>query len=94
MKIGQIITLDDNEKYLLLLDTIQEGHKFFYANKLNQNEENTNDYEIFEEVKEDNDTFMEIVEDEEVKNFLINVFTVDMIDVVSKYEDIANEEAA
>ena len=94
MKKGQIITLDDNEKYLLLLDTIQEGHKFFYANKLTEDEKNTSEYEIFEETTEDGDTYMEIVEDDEVKEFLVNVFTVDMIDVVTDFEAKVNEEEA
>lgn len=87
MKKGQIITLEDNEKYLLLLDTIQEGHKFFYANKLTNDEQTTNEYEIFEETQENDETFMEIVDDDEVKEFLTKVFTVDMIDLVTDIED-------
>ena len=92
MKKGQIITLDDNEKYLLLLDTIQEGHKFFYANKLTADEKNTSDFEIFEETIEDGDTYMEIVEDDEVKEFLVKVFTVDLMDVVNDFDKLVKEE--
>lgn len=91
MKKGQIITLEDNEKYLLLLDTVQEEHKFFYANKLSDDEKTTNIYEIFEETQEDGNTYMELVEDEEIKKFLINVFTIDMVDLVTDIEEKRTE---
>lgn len=84
MKSGQIITLEDNEKYLLLLDTVQEGHKFFYANKLTADEKTTSEYEIFEETIEDDSSYMDVVEDKEVKEFLLKVFTVDMMETANK----------
>lgn len=80
MKKGQVVTLDDNEKYLLLLDTTQEGHKFFYANKLDDKENTTSEYEVFEETVEGDDTYLETVEDEEIKKFLVSVFTVDLLE--------------
>lgn len=84
MKSGQIITLEDNEKYLLLLDTVQEGHKFFYANKLTADEKTTSEYEIFEETIEDDGSYMDVVEDKGVKEFLLKVFTVDMMETANK----------
>ena len=84
MKSGQIITLEDNEKYLLLLDTVQEGHTFFYANKLTADEKTTSEYEIFEETIEDDGSYMDVVEDKEVKEFLLKVFTVDMMETANK----------
>lgn len=84
MKSGQIITLEDNEKYLLLLDTVQEGQKFFYANKLTADEKTTSEYEIFEETIEDDGSYMDVVEDKEVKEFLLKVFTVDMMETANK----------
>lgn len=84
MKSGQIITLEDNEKYLLLLDTVQEGHKFFYANKLTADEKTTSEFEIFEETIEDDGSYMDVVEDKEVKEFLLKVFTVDMMETANK----------
>ena len=86
MKKGQIITLEDNEKYLLLMDTMQEGHKFFYANKLTDDEKTTSEYEYFEETVEDGDTYMGIVMDEEIKEFLHTVFTTDLLDMALDIE--------
>ena len=86
MKKGQIITLDDNSKYLLLMDTNQEGHKFFYANKLTEDEKTTAEYEIFEEVVENGETFMDLVLDEDIKEYLNTVFTTDLLETALEIE--------
>ena len=87
MKKGQIITLDDNSKYLLLMDTVQEGHKFFYANKLTDDDKTTSEYEYFEETTEDGDTFMEVILDDEIREFLHTVFTTDLLDMALDIEE-------
>lgn len=86
MKKGQIVTLDDNSKYLLLMDTNQEGHKFFYANKLTEDEKTTGEYEIFEEAVEDGETFMDLVLDEDIKGYLMNIFTTDLLETALDIE--------
>lgn len=92
MRSGQIITLEDNEKYLLLLETTQEDHKFFYANKLTIDEKTTSEYEIFEEITYEDGTYMDIVDDQEVKEFLMKVFTVDMMEIASDFEKNYNNK--
>ena len=87
MSIGKIVTLEDNEKYLLLMETNQEGHKFYYANKLTDDEKTTSEYEIFEQTTEDGTDYLEIVLDEEIKEFLTQVFTIDMLEVASDIEE-------
>ncbi len=86
MKPGQIVTLEDNEKYLLLMDSVQEGHKFFYANKLTNDEKTTSEYELFEETKEDDGTYLNIIDDDEIREFLITVFTSDLLDTALDIE--------
>ena len=86
MKTGQIIELDDNSKYLLLMDTVQEGHKFFYANKLTDDNKTTGEYEYFEETTEDGNTYMETILDEEIREFLHTVFTTDLLDTALDIE--------
>ncbi len=86
MKPGQIVTLDDNEKYLLLMDSVQEGHKFFYANKLTNDEKTTSEYELFEETKEGDDIYLSIIDDDEIREFLITVFTSDLLDTALDIE--------
>lgn len=87
MKTGQIIELDDNSKYLLLMDTVQEGHKFFYANKLTDDNKTTKEYEYFEETTEDDgSTYMETILDEDIREFLHTVFTTDLLNTALEVE--------
>lgn len=88
MKTGQIIELDDNSKYLLLMDTMQEGHKFFYANKLTDDNKTTKEYEYFEETTEDDgSTYMETILDEDIREFLHTVFTTDLLNTALEIEE-------
>lgn len=87
MKKGDLITLEDNEKYLLLMDTELEGKKFFYANMVDENNNPTSEYEIFEEINEEDGTYMELVEDAEARELLINVFTADLVEIASDIEN-------
>ena len=87
MKTGQIIELDDNSKYLLLMDTVQEGHKFFDANKITDDNKTTMEYEYFEETTEDGNTYMETILDEDIREFLHTVFTTDLLDTALEIEE-------
>lgn len=87
MKKGDLITLEDNEKYLLLMDTELEGKKFFYASMVDENNNPTSEYEIFEEINEEDGTYMELVEDAEARELLINVFTTDLVEIASNIEN-------
>ena len=87
MSIGKIVTLEDNDKYLLLMETTQEGHKFYYANKLTDDEKTTSEYEIFEQTSEDGTDYLELVLDEEIKEFITQVFTIDMLEVANDIDE-------
>ena len=83
---GDIITLEDNEQFLLLMENEIEGRKFFYANKVDNEENTTSEYEIFEQLTEDGDNYLEIVEDEDEREFLTNVFSADLVEFASDVE--------
>ena len=63
MEINTIITLEDKTKYVLLDKITKDKKKYFFAIKLDGNENPTTEYEIFELEKSSKDTYMNIVED-------------------------------
>ena len=63
MNVNDIIILENNKSYLLLLDTVIEADKYYLAVELDNNENPTNNYVVVKEEKEGNDIYMEITED-------------------------------
>jgi len=75
MDINTIITLEDKSKYVLLDKITKNKKKYFFAIKLDQEENPTTEYEIFELEKSNKDTYMDIVEDIELKDDIFLEFT-------------------
>lgn len=82
MEIDTIITLDDNSVYALLDETIIDERKYFFAVKLDNKNNPTTEYEIFESVIEDGETYMELVSDNEFKESILVDFTNNYIKMV------------
>lgn len=82
MKIGQIVTLEDNEQYLLMIDMFYNDHHYFYANLLTSEEKLTATYEVFEEIVEGEDIYLEVVDDESARRFLLKEFSAKINDIV------------
>lgn len=75
MEINTIITLEDKSKYVLL-DKIKKNKKvYFFAIKLDEVENPTTEYEIFELEKSNKDTYMNIVDDKELRENIFLEFT-------------------
>ncbi len=85
MKKDTIITLEDNEKYVLLDQVELENGKYFLALELDENEEPTRHYEIFEEEVEDGESYMTIVEDKNLKDALMVNFTLNYEEYIDQY---------
>ena len=81
MDINTIITLEDNSKYVLLDKITKNKKKYFFAIKLDEEDNPTTDYEIFELEKNDKDTFMNILEDNELKENIFLEFTNNYINM-------------
>ena len=85
MEKDTIITLDDNVEYALLDKIIIDGKKYFFAIKLDKETKNpTTEYEIFEEEKENNEIYMNLVEDNEFKEMLFVEFTNNYINTIEE----------
>jgi len=75
MEINTIITLEDETKYVLLDKLIKNKKKYFFAIKLDEEDNPTTEYELFELEKSNKDTFMNIVEDIELRENIFLEFT-------------------
>lgn len=64
IKINAIITLENNEQYMVLNQTIYEGDKYYLVMGLDQNKEIIeNNVAIFKEETEQDNVYIEKVED-------------------------------
>ena len=86
MEKDTIITLEDNEKYVLLDKVETEEANFFLALKLTADEEPTKEYEIFEEEVEDGESYMSIVDDPTLKEALMVNFTLNYEEYAENYK--------
>ena len=84
--VNKIVELENDKNYVLLDETVLNNVKYYFGLRLNKNEEPTNYYLFFEEVKEGNDTFLAPVEDDNEKKLLITAFTVNYLDKV--YDEV------
>lgn len=73
MNVNDIIVLENNKNYLLLLDTVIKADKYYLAVELDNNENPTNNYVVVKEEKEGNDIYMEITEDPYIYSELIKM---------------------
>ncbi len=73
MNVNDIIVLENNKNYLLLLDTVIKADKYYLAVELDNNENPTNNYVVVREEKEGNDIYMEITEDPYIYSELIKM---------------------
>ena len=87
MEKDTIITLEDNEKFLLLDKVELENANYFLALKLTEDEQPTKQYEIFEEEIEDGDSYMSIVEDKNIKEALMVNFTLNYEEYIENYQE-------
>lgn len=73
MNVNDIIVLENNKNYLLLLDTVIKADKYYLAVELDNNENPTNNYVVVREEKEGNDIYMETTEDPYIYSELIKM---------------------
>ena len=87
MEKDTIITLEDNEKFLLLDKVELENANYFLALKLTEDEQPTKQYEIFKEEIEDGNSYMSIVEDKNIKEALMVNFTLNYEEYIENYQE-------
>ena len=67
----------------MILDSkILDVVNYYFGLRLDDKEEPTNNYLFFEEIIEDNDTYLNPIDDENMKKILITAFTINYLDKV------------
>lgn len=89
MEIGNMVQLENNNKYYLVDETVQNDIKYFLANKLDDKEKITTDAVIFKETIKDGESYLKEVQDEEIGKYILSVFTTTLINEIEdeKKED-------
>lgn len=80
--VDQIIELENKKKYVILDSKILDDVNYYFGLRLDDKEEPTNNYLFFEEIIEDNDTYLNPIDDENMKKILITAFTINYLDKV------------
>lgn len=75
MTVDSVITLENNVNCLLLECVRYEDNNYFMAVVLNEDEEPTEDYVIFKEIIENNENYVEKVENAKTLSELLKLFT-------------------
>lgn len=79
-EVGNIVTLEDNLEYLILEQLLKDGKKYLYAVRVLIDETPTDEYLIFEALKDDEGEYLKVVEDKTLYDELIEDFK----DIVSE----------
>lgn len=73
---GNIITLEDNLEYGLLLEAIIDDKSYFLAVELDENEQATDVFKVLKEIKENDDTLVEEETDPLILNKVLEQYTI------------------
>lgn len=76
MKVDHVITLDDGEKYLLLLEDEVKEEDYFLSVQLDKNNEPTDKYIVLKEIKENGKIYVEEEKNPLILNELLNDYQV------------------
>ncbi len=80
MQIDDIIELENNKNYLLLLESILDNSKYFLAVGLDEHDEPTKEYVVLKEIIENDETFVSQINNPIILNQLIADFQEDYDD--------------
>lgn len=83
MNIDSVITLENGVNCLLLEKVVYDEKNYFLSVVLDEEEEPSDEYVIFKEIIEDNEAYVEKVEDVELIAKLVNLFSDKVRDLVA-----------
>ena len=78
--VDKIVELENNKSYIILDETILNNVKYYFGLRINENDEPTNNYLFFEEMKDDDEIYLIPLSDEKMKGLLLTAFTVNLLD--------------
>jgi len=84
MKVETIMTLQNDDRYYLVDETVQDGKKYFLANKLDKADEMTDKSSIFEEIIKEGVVFIDEVKDIKLANYIAAIFTAKFIENIDE----------
>lgn len=88
MKKNSMITFEDGTKYVLLDESFVNDIKYFFAVEVNKENENpTTNYEVFEEVIEDGEKYLDFLDECDFKQALLLDFTNNYMNEVTDILD-------
>mgnify|MGYP004612500235 CR=1 FL=1 len=87
MTVDSVITLENDVNCLLLEKVNYENDNYFLAVVLTIDEEPSNNYVIFKEIIEDNENYVEKVEDVSLLRTLLGLFTVNVDELIKCLPD-------
>lgn len=97
IEVGNIVTLENNQEYLILEELTDNDHRYVYSVRVLEDETPTDEYLIFESIIREDDEFLKPVNDKELYDNLIEEFKDIVADklVNGDYEnDIVDMEEA
>lgn len=96
IEVGNIVTLENNQEYLILESLTRENKKYVYSVRVLPDETPTDEYLIFEALINGEEEFLKSVNDKELYDELIEEFKDIVADklINGEYQDEEMEEAA
>ncbi len=96
IEVGNIVTLENNQEYLILEELVKENVKYVYSVRVLEDETPTDEYLIFEAIIKNNEEFLKPVNNKELYDNLIEEFKDIVADklINGEFEDDMNEEEA
>lgn len=94
IEVGNIVTLENNQEYLLLEELEKGTSKYIYAVRTLEDETPTDEFMIFEEIFNNGDEYLKLIDNKELYDELIEDFKDLVADKVlnGDYNDV--EEVA
>lgn len=74
IEVGNIVTLENNQEYLLLENLDKDDKKYIYAVRVLEDETPTDEFVIFEAIVSGQDEYLKIVSDKKLYDELIEDF--------------------
>ncbi len=74
IEIGNIVTLENGDEYLLLEELTKNGNRYVYSVKVLPDETPTNEYIIFQAIKSDDGEYLKNIDTKEEYDALIEEF--------------------
>ncbi len=80
---NSVITLEDGTNYELLEKISYQDINYFLAEKLLAEDKETGEYAILKEIKENNETYVEKEENEDILLTIIKILTTNFTNVIN-----------